>query len=283
MNGLNKKAMLVKVSVGMWGAYKSDKKATEAVQSQFYSLVGSGNYSKKLTGKGDLTDINSVKDRMDTFLQKYTLPWEDSGWRILPSVKYMEFANKLRGFKEEFQGAVSELIRQYDTIKENARTRLGDLFNEKDYPEAWELERKFYFNAHFMPMPESGHFLVEVSKEEQQFLEDQARQNERRLVEGVVHECYVRIYNALSSLSEKINGNDNRWKESTINNLAEIVEIMPALNITDNPELTKMSEIIAQKICRHGESNLKYSPAARVEAREAAGIVLSNLQTYLGM
>lgn len=283
MNGLNKKAMLIKVRVGMWGAYKSDKKASEAIQAQFSSLNGSGNYSKKLTGKGDLTDINSVKDRLDTFLQKYTLPWEDSGWRILPTVHYMEFANKLRGYKEEFSEAVSSFIRQYDVVKDNAKNRLGDLYNEADYPESWQLERKFYFDAHFMPMPDTGHFLIEVSKEEKAFLEDQARQNERRLVEGIVKECYTRIYNALSNLAEKLESTDNRWKESTINNLAEIVEIMPALNLTDDPELIKMSKIIGEKICKHGESNLKYSPAARVEAREAASSVLSNLQTYLGL
>lgn len=283
MGRLQEKVMLVKIRMGMWGAYKSDKAATEAVQMQFSAFSGSGNYSKKLTGKGDLTAINSVKEEVENFVRKQTLPWEDSGWRVLPNASYMEFVTKLRNLKASFQEAVSEVMRNYDIIKDNAKARLGDLYNDKDYPEPWELERKFYFSANFMPMPDSSNFILEIGEEEKAYLVEQARHTEQQMLQNVTRECYQRIYDSLSGLYERLLASDNRWRESTLESLSGIVEIMPRLNISNDPELTRMTGIIAEKICKHGEVNLKYSPAARHEAVGAATPILDNLRSYLGV
>ncbi len=47
---------------------------------------------------------------------------------------YMEFAEKVRSLKDEFDLAVSIFLTDYRDLKERARIELNGLFNERDYP-----------------------------------------------------------------------------------------------------------------------------------------------------
>jgi hypothetical protein len=68
-----------------------------------------------------------------------TLPWDDNGYRVLPAAAYMNHLEKMRTLSKHFAAAVDILARQFLTLIDQARMRLGGLFREADYPTPEEL------------------------------------------------------------------------------------------------------------------------------------------------
>ena len=78
-----------------------------------------------------------------------TLPWDDNGYRVLPSTPYMDHTEKMRELANRFNPAVEALAPEFESLVEQARVRLGGLFRPEDYPVARttatrDLASKYY-------------------------------------------------------------------------------------------------------------------------------------------
>jgi predicted metal-dependent peptidase len=72
-----------------------------------------------------------------------TLPWDDNGYRVLPSAAYMDHTEKMRELSNRFTPAVDALAREFGNLVEQAKVRLGGLFRPEDCPAPDELRSKF--------------------------------------------------------------------------------------------------------------------------------------------
>ncbi len=54
-----------------------------------------------------------------------TLPWDDNGYRVLPSAAYMDHTEKMRELSSRFTPAVEALTREFGNLVEQAKVRLG--------------------------------------------------------------------------------------------------------------------------------------------------------------
>jgi len=93
MSNLNEKAMLVKLSVSQWTARKYDKKVSQEINDQ-YSAHDAGRYNKVLIAQEEIKKISKVASQARSFHYFNTLPWDDNGSRILPSVGGQQKSNK---------------------------------------------------------------------------------------------------------------------------------------------------------------------------------------------
>ena len=93
-----------------------------------------------------------------------TLPWDDNGYRVLPSAAYMDHAEKMRELSNRFIPAVDALAREFGNLVEQAKVRLGGLFRPEDYPAPDELRSKFSFETKVMPLPDAGNFRVALGR-----------------------------------------------------------------------------------------------------------------------
>jgi len=78
--------------------------------------------------------VAAVRSEASGYWRTVTLPFPESGIRLLPQSSLGLFATTMQTNRERLQEAASELASQYDTMKSEAQRRLGTLFNANDYP-----------------------------------------------------------------------------------------------------------------------------------------------------
>jgi hypothetical protein len=234
---LSTKAILVNLSISQWGARKLDRVATNSVENQFGTSTKVGNFSKKLLPTSiALARIDSISGAFRKYFAEQTLPWMSDGTRILSSKNYVEFTTEYRKRKMEFESAVNDFLVEYPNARETAREKLGELFNENEYPSETRLRRKFTCDVRFFPVPDVSDFRTEIlDSEKTAFLE-----NMRNVETEIMRDCWNRMYSVVKNASEKLQNPKAIFRDSLIENISEICALLPKLNVTDNAELETM-------------------------------------------
>jgi hypothetical protein len=78
--------------------------------------------------------VAAVRSEASSYWRTVTLPFPETGIRLLPQNSLGLFAQTMQTYRDRLQEAARELAAQYDTINLEAQRRLGTLFNASDYP-----------------------------------------------------------------------------------------------------------------------------------------------------
>ena len=272
------KAMLVSLSISKWTAKKTDKKASEEVQNFNLAEKGTGNYRKELINKQaeSVKKINSISDMARTFHYTNTLPWNDDGKRILPSANYLHYSSNMRTFKNAYMDAVNEFIAVYPSLISGARQRLGGLFDDADYPEPDAIHKKYDIQVTVDPLPDVRDFRIAITQED---LSDALKRYEDAQT-NAMKDLWTRVNDAITKVHEKLADPEAIFRDSLIGNVAELTEMLPRMNITDDPALNRITKLVNAKIATLDPQLLRDSPDCRKSAATVAKNLLDTMAGY---
>ena len=96
MKSLSSSAMLVEVSISLWTGRRMDKKTANDidVSSGAKTKVMSA-YKNLLAGDDSLSAIQKLAGVVRTYHTNITSPWNDSGQRLLPTAKFLEYKQEM--------------------------------------------------------------------------------------------------------------------------------------------------------------------------------------------
>lgn len=233
---LARNALLVQLRINQWSGVKQDQKARQTVESTHKTDMRVGNFQKKLLpGNKELDAVRNVAQNIRKYVDRQTLPWYADGTRILSSIHYLEFTQQFAKRKVEFETTVNEFLNKYNELKEHAKLKLGDLYNEWEYPSIEALRHSFNCEVTLMPMPDISDFRVELSELEKERFVNTMKQAE---TEARV-EVYNRVKEVLKKAAEKLSDPEAKFKNSLINNINETLNLIPALNVTEDQDLER--------------------------------------------
>jgi hypothetical protein len=279
---LQNDAMVVRLSVGQWTARKFDKQATQHVAAEYSVKADVGRYNKALLAKEAIQSITRVVSNVRMFHYTNTLPWDDGGGRLLPAKNFMTYTSQIRGFKEEFAKAVRDFVDNYDTYRDQAETALGGLFNAGDYPSMAEVAYKFRFEVDFEPVSTAADFRVTLQTDEVEAIKkDIEAKNKDRLKEAT-YDLFERLNDAVSKLADKLAEEDAIFRDSLVENVVELTELLPKLNVTNDSKLNDLLKVTMQKICSLNPDTLRKEPEVRAKAVDDAKKILDRMAGYLG-
>jgi len=272
---ITERAMLAAVHVSVWTAVKHDKKISNEVARSHGASASAGRYNKQLLmGAEKLEEIRTLAGQIRQHFYKVSLPWSDEGFRLLPAHLYFDLTKLMREFEANFQNAVDDFLKVYPSYIEQVRPSLNGLFQADDYPSADKLRKKFGVKLEVLPIPSGSDFRVDLSAEEQARV---ARDIDRGVREALARgneDLWKRLREVVSHMVERLNEPDSRFHSSLVTNVVDLVEILPRLNVADDPDLNRFAAQIRDGLCNHSARDLKKSEDLRVAtASEAAGIV----------
>ncbi len=92
--------------------------------------------SKKLmdTKEPAYRKLVEIRGKMEFLWRIMSIPYPEPGIRLMKRSKLSNFGDRMEAYSVELEQAVDEFDRRLPGIVEMQRKRLGDLFNEKDYP-----------------------------------------------------------------------------------------------------------------------------------------------------
>jgi hypothetical protein len=269
-------ALLVEFNASMWTARKLDKSTSEEVMhSKGAADKGAARVNKNLlAGRKELEIINQHVGAVRTYVYDNTLPWSDSGIRLLPSINFMKFNDKMQEFETIFNNIVDEFIDVYPTLITAQAMALGDMFKRDEFPSSHELKRKFDFRINFMPVPSAGDFRVDVGNEAQKDLQAKLTKLADERVEHAMRDVKSRLKDHLDRMSDRLSidvvGQElvtRKFHDSLLETAHDLCEMVQVLNVVNDQELEGARRGLASAINGVDVKDLRKDMAARTEVK----------------
>jgi len=272
-------AMLVELNVSTWTARKQDKKTADEVTSSKSAVKGAASVNKHLLAGDDRLDkIHSSVGKFRSWFYENTIPWSDSGLRLIPTAHFLTFKQAVNDYEQEFNYLVDDFVQMYPVLVSGQAFKNGALFNRDEYPTQDSLKGKFRFRVAFSPVPEAGDFRVDIGSEMQEELRQQYERVYHDRVNAAMGDLWTRLKTTLDHLADRMSDNDDGTKkilrESVLDNALELVELLGKMNITKDPGLEKAKNLLREALLGITIEDLRSSKDARVEVKTSVSEIL---------
>lgn len=284
MENYSKKVMLANLTISVWNARKLDKKATEEVAEKHNKATPIGRYNKKLL-PGEVKSYEKVckmASAIRDFHYTQTMEYDQLGVRLLPAGIYMDYTTKLREMQRDFDRAVEEFLADYDTLKAQARVMLNGLFNEGDYPTIENLRGKFGVQLRVLPFPDADQFGVVLPEEELVGIRQDIEAQAQAAIENAMRDLWERLYDVVARMSERLSQPNAVFRDSLVENVREIVDLLPQLNFTEDKRLSELCQQVDDKLAVHEPDTLRNDPFTRSQAARQATEIQSVMAAFMG-
>jgi len=245
--------MLVELSVSHWTGRKLDKRASKDVTSQNYAADGVANVNKKLLG--DCAELIAVQKFVANARNSHysmTMPWSDTGLRLLPTTQYFKYNEQMTALRTEFDRLVELFLSAYDWEIMQAQTKLGDLFIRDDYPSVESLRSKFAFRLNYIPLPDAGDWRINIQNEAIDELRTHYETYYQTQLGQAMNDVWRRTYDALSRMSERLDYGDHEQKkifrDSLVDNVAEMIDLLRVCNVTNSTQMAAMADNLEEAL-----------------------------------
>lgn len=271
--------MTVNLQVGVWTGHRLDKAASRKVTAEANADADAARVNKHTVPKESLRAIMTAANALRAHFYTDTLPWKDNGDRVLTRQRYMKFVAEHARLADAFHAAVETFITtEYPKAQEQAAFRMGDLFNPDDYPTADELRRKFYIGLDIDAVTEASDFRVDVDGKADVQARMEAAMQQR--IGRAMQDVWTRLSDVLGHFAAKM-GSDDIFRDSTVKNLEEIVELLPDLNILNDPALEQIRQDIKQQLIGYDPKDLRKDPMVRTAAAEDAQRIMDSMAGFM--
>ena len=245
-SSISSAAMLVDLSISQWSGIRRDKAASAKVADDNGAKRGVASVTKKLLG--DCPELKAISDfvamvRTGTH-HEMTLPWSNSGLRLLPTAKFFDYQADVTAKQGKFSTLVTEFLQAYEWARAEAKAALGSLFNDDEYPSADVLARKFKFNVNYLPVPEAGDWRVDMGNAAREELSQRYAEYYEEQTTKSVAALYAQTLDPLLRMSEKLadpvagdkanSRGIKTFRDSLVENVVAMIDRLEVYNITND-------------------------------------------------
>jgi len=246
MKNLTEKAILVNVNISQWTARKYDNKVTSEVNKK-HKTKDAGRFNKILIGAEHLKSINQIAGKIRTFHYENTLPWSDTGERLLTSMNYFKYIEELSQLKNSFETEVDKFVKEYPSMIVEAKANLNGLFNEKEYPK--NVGERFTVKSSFMPIPVADDIRINVSDKEVSKIKEQVAAEVSERFATAQRDVYARVKDQLEKMNERLSDKDGIFRDSLFQNCLALVDLLPRLNVAEDKTITELCADLKSLYC----------------------------------
>jgi len=277
-------SMLVEFNASVWTARKLDKSTTdEVVANKNATAKDAARVNKHLlAGRTELDVIQQMVGRARTYVYDHTLPWSDSGLRLLPTVNFVAFTERMNQFEEEFERLVAEFVTIYPTLISAQAMSLGDMFKRSDYPTANEMVAKFAFRIGFLPVPTAGDFRVDIGNEAQAELKARLNEMAEERIESAMRDIRARLGEHMKRMSDRLTtdyvqgeAKQRRFHDSLVDGALELCDLTKALNVVGDPTLESARKELEGALLGVTPQELRKNEYVRQDTKKAVDAILN--------
>jgi len=283
----------------MCSTSKRDKTLAEETAGNHGASSDMTPVSRRIFTQEALQKIKTVADAARRFYVEQTLPWLNTGTgRILPSENFFPVSAGFKNYKQEFEDSVDEFVANRDQHVAEAKRLLGDLFNPAEYPTAEQLRRAFSFDVGFSPLPEGKDFRIDLGDAMTRSIQDDiearlsvATEQAMRDLWERVHECVSHIVERLNAYQPGVRANkakgeegqkaEGTFRDSLIDNMRGLVDLLPRLNMTGDAHLAAMTERLRAELCTEDADTLRKNDTVRSDVAKRAEAILADVSEFL--
>lgn len=279
---ITQKAMVLNLCIGLWTGQRLDRDASRKVTEDAHADGDAARVNKHLVPKAALQPIVSVANAIRGHFYEKTLPWKDNGDRLLTRVLYTAFVEEHERLVGEFNRAVDNfLANDYPAAIDQASFRMGELFKREDYPSPAMLRHKFYVGLDIDAVCEAGDFRVQMDDAHVASIRATMEQAMEQRMAGAMKDVWERLARVVGHFAAKMKDTDAVFRNTTVTNLEELVDLLPGLNILDNADLKAIHRDLKKTLYGVDPQELRAQPEARSEAAKEADRIMDRMKGFM--
>jgi hypothetical protein len=271
-------AVLIDLNISVWTARKLDKNVSKEIDINKNTTIKAGNYNKHiLAGSDQLEKITKLAGEIREWHGRQTLPWSDTGTRLLPMSNFFDYKQQLGVYEAEFQSRINTFIYEYPNIILGMAFKLGKLFDRSEYPETDKIASKFNLKYTIMPVPETKDFRVDIADDIRNEMQQEYQKAYEGRVEAAMSDAWSRLHTTLEHMVDRLSGDDKKiFRNSLVDNALELTNLLTKLNVTKDPKLEQARQSLEKSLVGVSADDLRESQGAR-------SVVLSKVNAIMEM
>jgi hypothetical protein len=284
--GIETSALLCELNISSWTARRLDRAAsTEIMNTKNAKDKGAARVNKHLlAGRNELDVVVQAAGAARTYFLANTLPWSDSGLRLLPTIRFMEVNDKLVELQAEYFARVHAFVSIYPTLITAQAMALGDMFKREEFPPVQDIMSKFDFRFNFMPVPSAGDFRVDVGSEAQQLLREQMERASQERVDNAMKDAWARLHEQLTKMADRLQvdvvdgeAKPRVFRDSLVSNAFELVRVLEGFNVTGDAKLSLATRALERAISGVTPELLRDDAYTRDNVQQKVNAILNDI------
>lgn len=194
--------------------------------------------------------VSAIRSTIVDAWRSMSLPFPEPGVRLLRRERLEAFDALMAGHRRDLHAAVAGLDRHYAELRRAAAERLGDLYDESDYPAT--LEGLFDVGWDYPAIEPPGYLLAlspALYREEQRRVRARFEEAVRLAEEAFLAEFARLVGHLAERLGTEADGSPRVFRDSAVGNLTAFFERFRSLDVRSNAQLDALVAE-AQRIVR---------------------------------
>lgn len=303
---LSARAVLVSLNIRTWSGCRQDKTIVQAASDKTSASKSALRGSKYIVPPSDLKPINTIASYLRTEHYRLTLPWIEEGWRMLEVAAFPRHRKLVKDSESAFRSAVSDFLTIYPSriCKDPERcntnrvlqadgtwyyghscephARLGTLYDPSQMPDPASLAAAYGVTVRTIPMPDARDFRVALGADDAAVRADldSAQAEASAAARQEVRDRILAVVGGMAGkLRSYTGGREGAFRDSLIENVRELVDVLPLLNITDDPAVNAVLAGL-DSIGRVDPSDLRKDAALREQLAREAETLTSAMEAF---
>jgi len=279
---IEEKLMLVDLNIKFTSFRKRDKKVSDEIAQQYETDEDIGKFNKILIDKRIMKELRQSRNDIRDYHRRMTMPWGEGRYdRVILATTYLDYTQEIRKLISTYKEMADAFAAKYDVHKEASKKRLKKMFQEEDYPKASTVREKFGVRVYPRPISRAKDFRVQMAGEEADNIK---KSIEEEITQGLAHamkELWKKIYTPLSKMMETLSDDKAIFRDTLVGNIVEITQLIPKLNLTDDPEMNNIQKELESKICSLEPKELRKDKKYRKETVKEVKNILDKMAGYI--
>lgn len=275
--------LLVALKISVWGNSTKDKSASDSLTTANAASKGSARVWKSLFPEcAEYSAVKAAERKARKFHEDQTLPWKHDGIRLLPAKNVQTYTRGIRQLADEFDMAARAFIKVMQDAKTRAKEKLGSLYCEADYPTPESISSAFGFRPSFEPLPSATNFDdLGIDDLTVAGLKVQLRKDVESQLQSANKVVWTRLIEKVEALGTRLADSEHQIKEGLLDSVYELMDTLPRLNFTEDPELERMIQQVRDTLSGKSITGLREDKAERANTAAKLGSLQSVMSSYL--
>jgi hypothetical protein len=249
-------ALLANLSISMWSGERTDHQVGAKIKHDAGAVGNTGRYIKHLLAGCDtqLKDLRGAYTAARTVHYKLTLPWvsdpqadRQAGPRLLPNALFLNYIGEMGRLQTAATDKLTTFIHDYPALAVQAQANLAGLGKPEDYPAPEQVKASFRLHFDFEPIPPASAF-ANLPEQALKALSKGLARRQQSAAGAAQAAMWERVREQVGHLASRLSDPEAAFKENTIDNVRELITLLPGFNCTLDPRVDEVVEDIKRML-----------------------------------
>lgn len=264
-------AMLADVSISLWGGERTDRAIMDRAKEDAGAVGNVGRAIKNLMSGAD-ANLKTVRGAFTAVRSQHyamTLPWVSDphaerlrGPRLLPNMLFDKYMMAMGAKKRAALYALDAFIDSYPADVVQAQANLAGLAVASGYPTPDEVRAAFRIGFDFEPVPMASSF-AGLPDDTLAKLGAALGRKQEFMLSGARAYMWAQVRDRLTHLVGRLADPEMVFKTGTIDNVRELVELLPGWNVGRDPRVEDVIARVERAVGHTDAASLRTDNALR--------------------